>query len=71
MTGTSPLMLFHSGSTCGFANFVIQLPGDQWSIVYFSNLAGNTAPFRAMVRILQEERVADLSAVFKLHDLTD
>jgi len=71
MTGTSPLILFHSGSTCGFANFVIQLPGDEWSIIYFSNLAGNTAPFRAMVRILREEGVADLSTVFKLHDLTD
>jgi len=71
MTGTSPLILFHSGSTCGFANFVIQVPGDEWSIVYFSNLAGNTAPFRAMVRILQEEGAADLSAPFRLHDLTN
>lgn len=71
ITDASPLMLFHSGSTCGFANFVVQLPGDEWSIVYFSNLAGNTAPFRAMVRILQEEGVADLSTVFQLHKLTD
>ena len=71
ITDASPLILFHSGSTCGFANFVVQLPGDEWSVVYFSNLAGNTAPFRTMVRILQEEGVADLSTVFQLHKLTD
>ncbi|HVW62234.1 MAG TPA: serine hydrolase domain-containing protein [Puia sp.] len=71
ITDASPLILFHSGSTCGFANFVVQLPGDEWSVVYFSNLAGNTAPFRTMVRILQEEGVADLSTVFQLHNLTD
>jgi CubicO group peptidase (beta-lactamase class C family) len=71
MTGVAPLILFHSGSTCGFANFVIQLPGDEWSIFYFSNLAGNDAPFREIVRILREEGVADLSAVFRLHDLTN
>ena len=71
ITDTAPLLLFHSGSTCGFANFVIQVPGDEWSIVYFSNLAGNTAPFRAIVTILQEEGVTDMSSVFRLHDLTN
>ena len=71
MTGTSPLILFHSGSTCGFSNFVIQLPGDEWSVFYFSNLADNKGPFRDIVRILQEEGAGDLSAVFKLHDLTN
>jgi CubicO group peptidase (beta-lactamase class C family) len=71
MTGTSPLILFHSGSTCGFANFVIQVPGDEWSIVYFSNLAGNSAPFRDMVRILREEGGTDLSGAFRLRELTN
>lgn len=66
----SPVILFHSGSTCGFANFVIQVPGDEWSIVFFSNLADNIDPFRAIVRILKEENVMDLSTVFALHDLT-
>ncbi|HVV07376.1 MAG TPA: serine hydrolase domain-containing protein [Puia sp.] len=71
MTGTSPLILFHSGSTCGFSNFVIQLPGDEWSVFYFSNLADNKGPFRDIVRILQEEGVGDFSSVFRLHDLTN
>lgn len=71
ITGASPLILFHSGSTCGFANFVIRVPGDEWSIVYFSNLAGNTAPFKDIIRILQQEGTIDFSAVFKLHDLTN
>jgi len=71
MTGTSPLILFHSGSTCGFSNFVIQLPGDEWSIFYFSNIADNSKPFRDIVRILQEEGAGDFSPVFRLHDLTN
>ncbi|MBN8854553.1 MAG: hypothetical protein BGO55_21730 [Sphingobacteriales bacterium 50-39] len=71
MTGSSPLILFHSGSTCGFSNFVIQLPGDEWSIFYFSNLADNSRPFRDIVRILQEEGAGDFSPVFRLHDLTN
>jgi len=71
MTGSSPLILFHSGSTCGFSNFVIQLPGDEWSIFYFSNLADNKGPFRDIVRILQEEGVGDFSPVFRLHDMTN
>ncbi|MDO6435147.1 serine hydrolase domain-containing protein [Flavitalea sp. BT771] len=71
MTGRSPLILFHSGSTCGFANFVIQVPGDEWSIVYFSNLAGNSGPFRDMVRILREEGGVDLTDAFRLRELTN
>jgi len=67
---SSPIILFHSGSTCGFANFVIQLPGDLWSIVYFSNLADNTEPFRKIIQIVNESGVMDLSQVFALHDLT-
>jgi CubicO group peptidase (beta-lactamase class C family) len=71
MTGTSPLILFHSGSTCGFANFVIQVPGDEWSVVYFSNLAGNSGPFRDIVRILREEGGTDLEGAFRLRELTN
>jgi CubicO group peptidase (beta-lactamase class C family) len=71
MTGASPLVLFHSGSTCGFANFVVQLPGDEWSVVYFSNQAGNVEPFHKVVEILREEGVVDVGVVFRLHKLTD
>jgi hypothetical protein len=71
ITGSAPLILFHSGSTCGFSNFVIQVPGHRWSIFYFSNLAGNSRPFRDIVRILEEEGEGDFTPVFKLHDLTN
>jgi len=67
---SSPALLFHSGSTCGFSNFVIQLPGDEWTIVYFSNIADNSAPFHTIVQILKDNGGPDLSGVFRLHMLT-
>jgi CubicO group peptidase (beta-lactamase class C family) len=70
ITGSSPVVLFHSGSTCGFQNFVIQIPGDEWTIVFFSNLADNTAPFRNIIKILKDTGMDDLSPVWSLHDLT-
>jgi CubicO group peptidase (beta-lactamase class C family) len=70
ITGNSPVILFHSGSTCGFANFVIQIPGDEWSIVYFSNLADNTAPFRDLLKIVKDTGMEDLSPVFRLYEQT-
>jgi CubicO group peptidase (beta-lactamase class C family) len=70
MMDTNPFLLFHSGSTCGFANFVIQIPADQWTIVYFSNLADNETPFKVILHILQQESGIDLSPVFTLHNLT-
>jgi CubicO group peptidase (beta-lactamase class C family) len=70
ITGNSPVILFHSGSTCGFANFVIQIPGDEWSIVYFSNLADNTALFRDILKILKDTGMEDLSPVFSLYEQT-
>jgi CubicO group peptidase (beta-lactamase class C family) len=71
ITGHSPLILFHSGSTCGFANFVIQIPGDEWSIFYFSNLANNTTPFREIVKLLKASGMEDLSPALALQDLTN
>jgi CubicO group peptidase (beta-lactamase class C family) len=65
-----PLLLFHSGSTCGFTNFVVQLPADELSIVFFSNLADNQKPFQTIARILKDSNFADLSPIFQLHDLT-
>ena len=70
ITGNSPVILFHSGSTCGFQNFVIQIPGDEWTIVYFSNLADNIAPFRDIIKILKDTGMDDFSPVWSLHDLT-
>ena len=70
ITGNAPLILFHSGSTCGFQNFVMQIPGDEWTIVFFSNLADNTAPFRDIIKILKDTGMDDFSPVWSLHDLT-
>ncbi|HWB92411.1 MAG TPA: serine hydrolase domain-containing protein [Puia sp.] len=66
----TPNLLFHSGSTCGFANFVIQLPQNNISIVYFSNLAGNSAPFKTILQILKDSGYPDLTSVFALHEQT-
>jgi CubicO group peptidase (beta-lactamase class C family) len=66
----SPLLLFHSGSTCGFANFVVQVPADTLSIVYFSNIAENTAPFREIVRLIKRSGLADPTPALPLQDLT-
>jgi CubicO group peptidase (beta-lactamase class C family) len=70
ITGNSPLILFHSGSTCGFATYVIQIPGDEWSIIYFSNLAENHAPFRQILKLLEDSGMTGLSAAVGLQDLT-
>ena len=67
---TPPLLLFHSGSTCGFTNNAVQSPGDELTIIFFSNLADNNQPFHTIVRILKEEGLIDASPVFALHDLT-
>ncbi len=66
----SPVILFHSGSTCGFTNYVIQIPGDDWSIFCFSNLADNGVPFRRIIRLLEDDGMTGLSAAVGLQDLT-
>jgi CubicO group peptidase (beta-lactamase class C family) len=66
----SPVVLFHSGSTCGFSTYILQVPGDEWSITYFSNLAENTAPFADILAILKQSKEADFSQVIGLQDLT-
>jgi CubicO group peptidase (beta-lactamase class C family) len=70
ITGTSPVILFHSGSTCGFTNFVIEVPGDELSIVYFSNIADNGASFQQIARLITESGLANIESVFPLHELT-
>ena len=66
----SPELLFHSGSTCGFNNFVIQLTSDGTSIVYFSNIADNSAPFKTILQLLHKSGYPDLSSVFILDNQT-
>ena len=69
-TAGPPLLLFHSGGTCGFTNFVIQIPANGLSIVWFSNIADNTKTFKAIAAILKSTRFADVDPIFQLHDLT-
>jgi len=66
----NPQLLFHSGSTCGFNNYVIILPGNNRSIVCFSNLADNSGPFKKILQLLKDSGYPDLTTVFALHDQT-
>ena len=67
---TEPQIWFHSGSTCGFNNYVITVPAKKISIVFFSNLAENTILFRNINEILYQSGFADYSGLFALHQLT-
>lgn len=62
--------LFHSGSTCGFSTFSVNIPGQKTSIVYLSNIAGNSEPFRKILKLLSEEGINSPAEVFELHQLT-
>jgi CubicO group peptidase (beta-lactamase class C family) len=62
--------LFHSGSTCGFSTFSVNIPRKKTSIVYLSNIAGNTEPFRKILNVLAEEGINNPSEIFELHQLT-
>ena len=62
--------LFHSGSTCGFSNCVVQIPKKRTLIVLFSNLADNHRPFADVLNVLQPT-VKLFSDVWALHNLTN
>jgi CubicO group peptidase (beta-lactamase class C family) len=47
-------VLFHSGSSCGFNNFVILIPKEKCTVIYFSNLAENLEPFRSVMKAMKE-----------------
>ncbi|HEV3410917.1 MAG TPA: serine hydrolase domain-containing protein [Puia sp.] len=66
----SPTILFHSGGTCGFNNYVIQIPADDWSITFFSNLADNHATFLQILRLLKASGMTDLTQVLSLEEQT-
>jgi CubicO group peptidase (beta-lactamase class C family) len=67
---TQPQVYFHSGSTCGFTNFVIVLPQEESSVIYFSNIADNAGLFERIVRVLKEAGNTDFSKAMALHNLT-
>jgi hypothetical protein len=62
--------LFHSGSTCGFSTYSINIPGQKTSIVYYSNIANNSAPWKKILEILANEDIGNPEQVFQLHELT-
>ncbi len=62
--------LFHSGSTSGFSTFSINIPAQKTSIVYFSNIANNSAPFKGILEVLASEGIGNPAQVFELHELT-
>jgi CubicO group peptidase (beta-lactamase class C family) len=67
---TGSLILFHSGSTCGFNNYVITVPSKKLFIVFFSNLAENAGVFRNILEILHQSGFSDYTNLFALHELT-
>lgn len=69
-TATDPQVWFHSGSTCGFNNYVITVPSKKFCIVFFSNLAENATLFRHILEILHQSGFADYTGIFALHELT-
>jgi CubicO group peptidase (beta-lactamase class C family) len=64
------LVLFHSGSTCGFNNYVINVPSQKLSVVFFSNLAENANLFRRILETLHQCGFSDYTGLFALHELT-
>ncbi|HEY1008489.1 MAG TPA: serine hydrolase domain-containing protein [Daejeonella sp.] len=62
--------LFHSGSTCGFSTFSVNIPGQKTSIVYYSNIANNAVTFKKILEILASHGIGDPVQVFQLHELT-
>ena len=66
----SPI-LFHSGSTCGFNNYVISIPSKRLLMVYFSNKADNKANAAAILKILDSTGQHELADLLALDDLTN
>ncbi|MFD2938189.1 serine hydrolase domain-containing protein [Spirosoma flavum] len=63
-------VLFHSGSTCGFNNYVVTIPSKQFLMAYFSNKADNKANAAAIVKILADAGHPELGTILTLDDLT-
>lgn len=63
-------ILFHSGSTCGFNNYVVSIPSERFLTVCFSNKANNKPSALAIMKILAESGYAKLADILTLDDLT-
>ncbi|WP_420150579.1 serine hydrolase domain-containing protein [Spirosoma sp.] len=63
-------VLFHSGSTCGFNNYVITIPSKQFVMALFSNKANNKKEVSNVVKILAASGYDELDGVLVLDELT-
>lgn len=63
-------ILFHSGSTCGFNNYVVSIPSKQFLMAYFSNKADNKINVVNVVKILVKAGYPELANILLLDDLT-
>lgn len=63
-------VLFHSGSTCGFNNYVIMIPEKRFLMAYFSNRADNKANASAVLKILADAGQTEIADILALDDLT-
>ena len=63
-------ILFHSGSTCGFNNYVVSIPSKQLLMAYFSNKADNKTNAINVVKILTNAGYPELAGILALDDLT-
>lgn len=62
-------VLFHSGTTCGFSNFVVAIPASGKLIAWFSNRANDHAAFGKIQRLLVEQGFFKQD-VWKWHEQT-
>lgn len=66
-----PKVILHSGATCGFSNIVIEIPGKEMLIVYFTNLAARHNSFLPIESRLKEYKIVDQDFSYrKMHDET-
>ncbi|WP_240543541.1 serine hydrolase domain-containing protein [Spirosoma foliorum] len=63
-------VLFHSGSTCGFNNFVVAIPSKKFLLAYFSNKADNKANAATVLKLLVDSGQRELADILALDDLT-
>lgn len=63
-------VLFHSGSTCGFNNYVVSIPSKQFLMAYFSNKADNKTNAVNVVKIIADAEYPELADILILDDLT-
>ncbi len=63
-------VLFHSGSTCGFNNFVVAIPEKKVLMAYFSNKADNKTNAAALLKILDSTYPNELADILTLDELT-